>query len=43
MNFESFDWILLNSKFICIIGTVPIYLGKWEKRMNFGNSVAEIQ
>ena len=43
MNFESFDWILLNSKFICIIGTFPIYLGKWEKRMNFGNSVAEIQ
>ena len=43
MNFESFDWILLNSKFICIIGTDPIYLGKWEKRMNFGNSVAEIQ
>ena len=41
--FESFGWILLNSKFICVIGTVPSYLGNWEKRVNFGNGVAKIQ
>ena len=40
---ESFGWILLNSDFICVIGTVPTYLGKWGKRVNFGNGVAEIQ
>ena len=40
---ESFDWILLNSEFICIIGTVPSYLGNWRKRVNFGNGVAKIQ
>ena len=40
---ESFDWILLNSKFICVIDTVTTYLGKWGKRVNFSNSVAEIQ
>ena len=40
---ESFGWILLNSKFICVIGTVPTYLGKWGEKMNFGNTVAEIQ
>ena len=40
---ESFDWILLNSEFICVIGTVPTYLGKWGKRVNFGNGIAEIQ
>ena len=41
--FESFGWILLNSKFICVIGTVPSYLGNWGKRVNFGNGVAKIQ
>ena len=40
---ESFGWILLNLKFISVIGTVPTYLVKWEKRVNFGNGVAEIQ
>ena len=40
---EWFGWILLNSKFICVIGTVPTYLGLWEERVNFGNTVAEIQ
>ena len=34
---------MLNSEFICVIGTVPSYLGNWGKRVNFGNSVAEIQ
>ena len=34
---------MLNSEFICVIGIVPTYLGKWGKRVNFGNSVAEIQ
>ena len=36
---ESFGWILLNSEFICVIGTVISYLGNWGKRV----SVAEIQ
>ena len=40
---ESFGWILLNSEFICVIDSIPIYLGKWGKRVNFGNGVAEIQ
>ena len=40
---ESFGWILLNSKFICVISTVPTYLGEWGERVNFGNTVAEIQ
>ena len=30
-------------EFICIIEIVPSYLGNWGKRVNFGNSVAEIQ
>ena len=34
---------MLNSEFICVISTVPSYLGNWEKRVNFGNNVAEIQ
>ena len=34
---------MLNSDFICVIGTVPTYLGKWGKRVNFGNGVVEIQ
>ena len=34
---------MLNPKFVCIIGTVPTYLVKWGKRVNFGNTVAEIQ
>ena len=34
---------MLNSKFICIIGTVPTYLGKWRKRVNFDNGVTKIQ
>ena len=32
-----------NSEFICVIDIVPIYLGKWGKRVNFGNGVAEFQ
>ena len=40
---ESFGLILLNSKFICVIGTVPTYLGNWGEKVNFGNTVAEIQ
>ena len=40
---ESFGWILLNSKFICVIGTVPTYLGNWWEKVNFGNTVVEIQ
>ena len=40
---ESFGWVLLNLEFICIIGVVPTYLGKWGKRVNFSNGVAEIQ
>ena len=40
---ESFGWILLNSEFICVIGTIPSYLGNWGKRVNFGNGVTEIQ
>ena len=40
---ESFDWILLNPEFICIIGTVTSYLGIWGKIVNFDNGVAEIQ
>ena len=43
MVLESFGWILLNSKFICVIGIVPTYLGKWGEKVNFGNTVAEIQ
>ena len=34
---------MLNSEFICVIGTVPSYLENWRKRVNFGNGVAEIQ
>ena len=41
--FESFGWILLNSKFICVIGTVSSYLGNWGKRVNFSNDVVKIQ
>ena len=40
---ESFGLILLNSKFICVIGTVPTYLGEWGERVNLGNTIAEIQ
>ena len=40
---ESFGWILLNSKFICVIDTIPTYLGKWGEKVNFGNTVVEIQ
>ena len=40
---ESFGWILLNSKFICIIVIVQNYLGNWRKRVNFGNGVVKIQ
>ena len=42
-KWESFGWILLNPEFICDIGTVSSYLGNWEKRVNFGNGIAEIQ
>ena len=42
VGFESFGWILLNLEFICVMGTVPSYLGNWGKRVNFGNGVAEI-
>ena len=34
---------MLNLKFICVIGTVPTYLGVWGERVNFGNIVAKIQ
>ena len=37
MNFGN------NSEFICIIVTVQSNLGNWEKKVNFGNNVAEIQ
>ena len=40
---KLFGWILLNSKFICVIGTVPTYLGNWGEKVNFGNTVVEIQ
>ena len=40
---ESFGWILLNSKLIGVIGTVSTYLVIWGKRMNCGNTIAEIQ
>ena len=30
-------------EFICIISTVPTYLGKWGRRVNFSNGVTEIQ
>ena len=43
VKFEFFGWILLNSEFICVIGTVLSYLGNWGKRVNFSNGVAEIQ
>ena len=42
-NLSFFGWILLNSEFIYVIGTVLSYLGNWGKRVNFGNGVAEIQ
>ena len=40
---ESFGWILLNSKFICVISIVPTYLGEWGEWVNFGNTIAKIQ
>ena len=40
---ESFGWILLNSKLIGVIGTVSTYLAIWGKRVNCGNTIAEIQ
>ena len=40
---ESFDWILLNSKLIGVIGTVSTYLAIWGKRVNCRNTIAEIQ
>ena len=40
---ESFGCILLNLEFICVIGTILTYLGKWGKRVNFSNGVAELQ
>ena len=43
LTFESFGWILLNSKLICVISTVLTYLGIWGKRVNFGNTIATIQ
>ena len=30
------------NEFIGVIGTVQSYLEKWEKRLNFGNGVAEV-
>ena len=39
---ESFDWILLNLKFICVIGTVSTYLEKWGERVpKFNKSMRE--
>ena len=40
---KLFSWILLNLELICVIDTVPIYLGKWGNKVNFSNSVTEIQ
>ena len=40
---ESFGWILLNSKLIGVIGIVITYLAIWGKRVNCGNTIAEIQ
>ena len=40
---ESFGCILLNLEFISVIDTVLTYLGKWGKRVNFGNGVVKIQ
>ena len=40
---ESFGLILQNLNFICVIGTIESYLGLWEKRVNFGITIAEIQ
>ena len=34
---------MLNSEFICVIGTVPSYLRNWGKKVNFNNGVAKIQ
>ena len=39
---ESFGWILLNLKFICVIGTVSTYLEKWGERVpKFNKSMRE--
>ena len=43
LHSETFDYILLNPEFICVIGTVLSYLRNWGKRVNFGNGVAKIQ
>ena len=45
---ESFGWILLNLKLICVINTVLTYIGIWRMSVNFGNSnfgntIVEIQ
>ena len=46
-NNNNVTWYLSHlaeySKFICVIGIVPTYLGKWREKVNFGNTVAEIQ
>ena len=42
-NVKSFGWILLNPEFICVIGTIPSYIGNYGKRVNFSNGVAKIQ
>ena len=39
---QSFNRILLNPKFICVISTIPSNLGNREKKMNFDNGVAKI-
>ena len=41
--YKSFGWILQNSKLIGVIGTVSTYLAVWGKRVNCGNTLAEIQ
>ena len=40
---ESFDWILLYSKLIGVIGTISTYLAIWGKRVNCGNTFVEIR
>ena len=40
---ELFGWILLNLKFIYVIGIVLTYLREWGERVNISNTIAEIQ
>ena len=40
-SIESFGWIMQKIEFIGDIGIVQSYLGKWGKRVNFSNGIAE--